>query len=97
MAQVFRTEAAENDLQEIAYYIAVKDRRPLTAERIVDEILSKCRRYADSPEIGTSADHLGVNYRFFAHKRWVVVYRPVSEGILVLRIVDGARDFSKLF
>ena len=37
MAQVFRTEAAENDLQEIAYYIAVKDRRPLTAERIVDE------------------------------------------------------------
>ena len=36
MAHVFRTKAAENDLQEIAYYIAVKDRRPLTADKVVD-------------------------------------------------------------
>lgn len=97
MAQVFRTEAAENDLREIAYYIAVNDGRPSTADKIVDEILEKCRGYAESPDIGTRADQLGPDYRLFAHKRWVVIYRAVSDGILVLRIVDGARDYPSLF
>ncbi len=97
MATVLRTDAAENDLREIAYYIVVRDRRPVTADKVVDDILRKCKLYAETPEMGTRADDLGSGYRLFAHKRWVIIYRSIVDGIVILRIVDGARDYSSLF
>jgi plasmid stabilization system protein ParE len=82
----------------IAYYIAIKDGRPLVADKIVDEIIDKCDAYSNVPgEIGTPAPHLGDGYRVFHHKRWVIVFRYRGQDLEVLRIVDGARDYSKLF
>jgi len=76
MPNAIRTEAAENDLQEIAYYIAAKDRRPLVADKIVAEITSKCDSYAQTAgAVGTDAPHLGKGYRTFPHKRWVIIFR----------------------
>jgi len=36
-------------------------------------------------------------FRVFTHKRWVVVFRPIDNGIEVMRILDGSRDFSRIF
>ena len=36
-----RSEAAERDLQYIAFHIAFADRRPLTADRIIDELVAE--------------------------------------------------------
>ncbi|MEX2315742.1 MAG: hypothetical protein WD669_01230 [Pirellulales bacterium] len=40
---------------------------------------------------------LGESHRVFAHKRWVVVFRPIEGGIEVLRVLDGSREFTRLF
>ena len=36
-----RTEAAERDLRDIAFQIAVTDHRPLTADRIIAELIEQ--------------------------------------------------------
>jgi toxin ParE1/3/4 len=96
MSRVERTLAAEQDLEEIGYYIA-KQRCPATAEKILREIHAKCSLYAGQPEMGTLRPDLGEHHRVFHHKRWVVIYRPIQDGIEVLRVVDGARDYPSLF
>ncbi len=100
MPRVFRTPAAEADLADIAYHIAVEDGRPLTADRNIDELIAKCETYAQNPLLGTAVPELGndyCDYRIFAFKRWIVFYRPIDDGIDVMRIVDGSRDYPTLF
>ncbi len=93
MAEVRWTLQADKDLEEIAFYIAFQDRRPATAERVVDEIQRAAELYAAQPEMGTAAPELGDDLRTFPHKRWVVFYEPVSDGILIRTVIDGARDY----
>jgi plasmid stabilization system protein ParE len=96
--KAIRTPAAEQDLQDIAYHIAVRHQRPQVADQIVEEIIAKCEAYAEGPgTLGTPAPHLGEDYRVFPHKRWVVIFRYVGDDLEVLRIVDGARDYPSLF
>jgi toxin ParE1/3/4 len=97
MSRLIRTPAAEDDLLEIAHYIAVEQSRPQTAERVIDDLIAKCGEYAISPLAGTAAPVLGADYRLFHFKRWVVVYRPITDGIEVMRIFDGARDYPRFF
>ena len=97
MPRLIRTPAAEDDLQEIAHYIAVEQGRPQTAERVIDDLIAKCGEYAASPLVGTAAKTLGADYRLFHFKRWVIIYRPLVDGIEVMRIVDGARDYPRFF
>jgi len=40
---------------------------------------------------------LGDDVRVTSWKRWVIVFRPAAHGIDVLRVVDGSRDWTKLF
>ena len=91
------TPEAEADLEEIAYYIAVKERRPAVAEQIVRAIHQACEAYAANPLIGEAERRISEECRRFTYKRWVILYRPIARGIAVLRVVDGSRDFNRLF
>lgn len=91
------TSLAELDLEEILYYIAVEAKRPLVAEKIGEQIRSCCERLARSPHLGEVRADLGERLRTFSFKRWVVVYRPADDGIDVVGIVDGARDYGNYF
>jgi toxin ParE1/3/4 len=97
MVIAFQSLQAEQDLLEIAYQIAVTDGRPHTAEIIIDELVAKCNFYAKIPQLGTAADHLFEGCRYGRHKRWIIFYRPRPEGIDVIRIIDGARDYEHFF
>ena len=97
MSRVERTPAAEQDLRDIGYYIGVEQHRPSTAEAILREIDAQCRTYSTKPLMGTPRPDLGQGYRVIHHKRWVIIYQPIDDGIEVLRIVDGARDYPSLF
>ena len=97
MPRAIRTEAAEQDLSEIAWYIAVHEARPTVAFKIIDEIIAKCDLHAENPLLGTPKPEFGEKYRVFSHKRWVIIFRPIHEGIEVMRIVDGSREYSRLF
>ena len=96
MAKATWTRQANLDLEEIVFYLGVEQDRRRTARKIAREIRDKCEVHAISPLLGTARSDLGEGLRVFSHKRWVVVFRPHAEGIEVLRIVDGSRDYNKL-
>jgi plasmid stabilization system protein ParE len=96
MPFAYRTKCADNDLRQIAYQIGVESGRPLTADRIIDELIDCCDHLAAlSPDsqLGTTAPELGRGVRLFSHRRWVVIFRYVDDGVLVLRIADGSQDY----
>jgi toxin ParE1/3/4 len=97
MKQAIYALEAEKDLLDIAFYVGVKDNRPEVAERLTRSLLAKCDLYAENPGLGMARPDLGESVRVFPFKRWVVIYEPVDEAIRVLRIIDGSRDYPKMF
>ncbi|MCA9236661.1 MAG: type II toxin-antitoxin system RelE/ParE family toxin [Planctomycetales bacterium] len=85
------------DWEQILHYIAVEQERPLVAERLAVDLRAACQPYAAAPEIGQAEPRLPQPCRRFTFKRWVVLYQPHADGIAVLRVVDAARDFDRLF
>lgn len=97
MPHVEWTPRAEKNLEDIALYIGVQDSRPISAFNLVDAIHAKANQYAHQPLMGTPRPDLGEDFRCFTHKRYVVVYIPLADGIRVLAVIDGARDYGLLF
>jgi toxin ParE1/3/4 len=97
MPRVLRTPEAISDIKEIARYLAHQQHRREAARRFVQDLAQKARIYATQPRMGTARPDLCENCRCFTLKRWVVIYQPLDDGILLLRVVDGARDFERIF
>ena len=95
MARVDLSLPAKQDLDEIWSYVARDN--PTAADSLIDEISEHCRIYATQPEAGTPADRFQAGLRYFAYGNYVVFYRPEVSGILVIRIVHGARNLDALF
>ena len=95
MAEAKKTENAVADLDEIWDYIA-KD-NPDAADRLIRNIESKCRRLALSPLIGRPREMLSPGLRSFAMGNYVIFYQPEDYGILVMRVLNGARDIEAEF
>ena len=96
MLKARRTEAAERDLRDIAFYVAFNDHRPQTADRIIDELITQAdnlARLSKSSQMGTSCPELGDRVRLFSHKRWVIIFRYEPHGIDVLRFADSSQDY----
>ena len=101
MADLHWTEDGRADVDEIYDYIARRDRRPATADKVVRGLMATCQwlaeEFATGSVIGTARPDLGENIRLFTHQRWVLVFHPVTNGIEVIRVLDGSRDFSRIF
>jgi toxin ParE1/3/4 len=101
MAKAKWTLPAREDLKEIGLYIGRKEHRPSIAANILREINAKCDGYsqafASGSVIGSDASSLGEGCRILSHKRWVIVFETVDNGIEVLRVLDGSRDYPRLF
>jgi plasmid stabilization system protein ParE len=91
------TDRARDDLLRIADYIGEQNHRRSTAKKTIQGIKATCQQYARHPFMGQFAPELGADLRLGIHQRWVIIYEPHDKGIRVLRIVDGARDYSQLF
>lgn len=97
MAEVRWTRLAQSDLEQIAYHVGVVNHRQSTARRLIDEIVAKCQHYAAHPRMGSRQPALGEQLRVLSHKGYVVIYEPLDDGLEVLRVVHGARDYPMLF
>ena len=96
MPTAFRTPAAERDLQEILFHIAVDDEQPVLAEKVLDGLLERCdslARYSTVAVQGTAAGRIGDGVRLASHQRWVILFRYVPDGVMILRIADGSQDY----
>ncbi|MCE9552708.1 MAG: type II toxin-antitoxin system RelE/ParE family toxin [Planctomycetes bacterium] len=89
MARVSWTSVAEEDLDDILFYIALVDRNPATGERIYFEIRDRVNHQAESQLPGHVHPEAPAGWHYFRYKRWLVFYRPLTDGIEVMRIVDA--------
>jgi toxin ParE1/3/4 len=95
MASVLRTSQAELDLVEIGVHIATDD--PAAADRWLDLVEQKCQLLATMPQMGRDRGNLAPDLRSFPVGEYLIFYRPGNEGIIVIRVLHGARDIPTLF
>jgi toxin ParE1/3/4 len=93
-------EQALRDLANRAEYI--RRHNPRAALRFLDAAEAAFRRLAATPGMGAryAADHPALtDIRFFPIARFkndLVFYRPLGDGIEVLRVLHGARDIDRI-
>ena len=98
MPQVEIDSHAVADIDQIYDFIAIENQSPQAATRFIWELHSKFNQYAHQPEMGEPRYDLEEGLRSFTFKKhYVVVYRPLEDGIDVLRVIHGARDYPTMF
>ena len=95
MSRFRLTHLANRDLDEIATYIA-RDNPP-AAHRLVDKLFERFEMLTRQPLIGESCAELAPNLRNFPLGSYVIYYQPVDDGVVIVRVVHGARDVDALF
>ena len=95
MSRVQYTTQAQEDILEIAFYIAQDNVE--AAHRLMGKILRACDRLGASPLAGRAREELAPNLRSFPVEKYLVFYRPIHGGIEVMRVLHGARDIPALF
>jgi toxin ParE1/3/4 len=93
--RLFRTADAIADLDGIWDYIARDN--PAAADRLIDELTERFALLLQNPEVGERQSLLADgSYRRSTCRNYVVYYRPISEGIVIVRVLHGARDHERL-
>ena len=90
------TAEAQSDLESIVSHI-VQDGRPRAARQLAEDIRDKAEHNPRQPLMGTARPDIDEMIRIFSHKSFVVLYEPRPDGIEVMAVVHGARDFDRLF
>ena len=92
MPRIRLTASAQSDLAEIWHYIAIEQQSPLNADSLADVFNERFQLIALHPQTGELVDHLRPGTRrSIVKKRFLVFYQPDDDGILILRVLHGAR------
>jgi toxin ParE1/3/4 len=95
MGRIQQTLQAQADLTDIWQYIGRNDEA--AADRLLEMIDQKLILLSDSPYLGKERFDLCAELRSFAVKSYLIFYRPLNDGIEVIRVLHGARDIENLF
>lgn len=95
MNRPFFSPSSRDDLREILEYIARDN--PGAALRHVERLEEACWMLAKNSQMGTARDDLRPNLRAWSVGKYVIFFRPATDGIDVVRVVHGARDYGMLF
>lgn len=95
MNRVLISDLAGTDLASIWAYVAQD--RPEAADRLLRTLLERCHFLARFAEIGERCEHLAPGLRRFSVGSYVIYYRPVENGVQIVRVISGARDVEGLF
>jgi toxin ParE1/3/4 len=102
MARVIQRTAAKRDL--IDHFVFLGENASVdVARRFIQSSKSDFEKLAEMPEMG--AQRLFRNPRFFSIRMWpvrgferyLIFYRPLKDGIGILRVLHGSRDIERLF
>jgi toxin ParE1/3/4 len=85
------SDEAVSDVKGITDYIS--QRNVTAAIKLLGRIEETCQMLAENPGLGEVRQEFGVpDCRSFTVSRYVVFFRPSSNGIAVARILDASRD-----
>jgi toxin ParE1/3/4 len=86
---------AEQDLDDIWDYIAISNSDQ--AEKVLRHLYAKMGTLTHNPYLGRERKEIEVGLRSFAVGSHIIFYYPLSDGIEVVRVLHGARDFQDIF
>jgi toxin ParE1/3/4 len=96
MKNSFRVSArAGADLDEIWLYIAQNN--PDAADKLIAELASRFPKLASMPLMGRLREELSSGLRSFTVGKYIVFYRRNKDGVDIVRVLHGARNFPPLF
>jgi toxin ParE1/3/4 len=98
MATVRRTPRSREDVVTILLHI--RRARPRPARRVHAAINATLELLASLPNAGQNRDELAPRPRSLSVRRYrnyVIPYRPIADGIEVIRVLHGARHLPDLF
>ena len=82
------------DLQTIGDFIAASD--PQRAVSFIDQLLDLCTAIAERPYAYQRRDDLMQGVRQAVHGNYLVFFRIGDDGVVVIRILHGARRLEDL-
>lgn len=95
LSKVFKTARAILDLDEIWFYIATDN--IAAADGVIDAIGETSSHLARQPMMGRARPELLFDdLRSFPVGRYVLFYRPVADGIEIVRVIHTARDIAEI-
>jgi toxin ParE1/3/4 len=86
------TAEAEDDLEQIASYIA--EQSPQTALNLIRQLRQRCESLLDAPRaypLVPRYEHTGIRRRVFG--RFLIFYRIGQDRIEIIHVLHGARDY----
>ncbi|MBP0018671.1 MAG: type II toxin-antitoxin system RelE/ParE family toxin [Cyanobacteria bacterium SBLK] len=86
---------ASRDLNEIAEYFAENNLE--AGERFFREFNRKCQQLVNFPHSGKSYGTIRPDLRGLPLQGYVIFYRVLEDGVEILRVVSGRRNFPDLF
>jgi toxin ParE1/3/4 len=86
---------ASRDLNEIADYFAETNIE--VGERFFREFNRKCQQLVSFPNSGKSYAKIRTDLRGLPLEGYVIFYRVLDDGVEILRVVSGRRNFPSLF
>jgi toxin ParE1/3/4 len=90
-----QTPDAREDLAEIWLYICQHD--VAAADRLLGHLHDAMDTLAANPEAGQKRPDLAEEIRFFPVGNYLIFYTPEEDGITVIRVLHGARDYPEEF
>jgi toxin ParE1/3/4 len=97
MSRVTLKPAAEKDISHLVHYFF--SRSVETASRFYSAVEDAGKQLAESPELGqriASPSERIANIRVWAipgFRNHLIFYRPLDDGVEIVRILHGARDW----
>ena len=95
MAFYRKSPEADDDLLRIWRYI-VQDNRA-TATQFIDRLHGTMQTLAEMPGMGRPRDDLAPNIRTFPLRNYLIIYREMSGGIEVARVLSARQDYRRIF
>ena len=88
------SELAKRDLRGIWIYIS-NESIP-GADKLISEIIQRFPTLAKFPQMGRLREELVPALRSFVVGNYVIFYRPIDDGVEVIRVLHGAQDISEI-
>ncbi len=101
MNRIIRSDLALGDLDEHSEYI--RQRNPRAALRFLSAAEAAFRQHASMPTIGERFETDNTAYQdlrcppisgFPSH---IVYFKPLADGVVIIRVIHGARDLDRIF
>jgi len=95
MANYRKTELAENDIEDIAFY-GMQRHGMAKAQEYLEGLESRFEAIAESPMQYQAVDHIWPGYRHSVYGSHTIYYRIDAKGVLVVRILRSQDPIQEL-